>query len=113
VDHHHHATVNDVPDAESSATANEGNATVNEGTEPPLQQRNPTTTFEQIGAASNPCTRATIAASGTSTTSPPCLEQPCRREKRKSVIVKKGAGKKKRKGARVVGALIKPYGLGD
>jgi len=52
-DHHHHATMNDTPDAESSATANEGCATANEGSEPPLQQRNATTTFEQIGAAAN------------------------------------------------------------
>jgi len=45
-DHHHHATVKDAPDADSSATANEGS-------EPPLQQRNATTTFEQIGVAAN------------------------------------------------------------
>jgi len=45
-------------------------------------------------------------------TSPPRLEQPCRREKRKSIVAERGVGKKKRKGAREFGALITPYGLG-
>ena len=35
-----------------------------------------------------------------------------RREKRKGTVAERGAGKKKRKGAREFGALIKPYGIG-
>jgi len=103
--HHHHATVNDAPDVESSATANEGY-------EPPLQQRNATTTFEQIGAAVNPRHQSHHCCiwNVDDITTAPGTAMPEGEEK--ECCCRKGRGKKKRKGAREFGALIKPYGLG-